>query len=111
MASIKILDQSTTNKIAAGEVIDGPASVVKELVENSIDAKSSNITIEIKNGGKDYIRVSDDGVGMSEQDSLLAFKRHATSKIQTIDDISNIERLGFLREALASICWVAVVEL
>ncbi|HHU63534.1 MAG TPA: DNA mismatch repair endonuclease MutL [Clostridiales bacterium] len=111
MASIKILDQSTTNKIAAGEVIDGPASVVKELVENSIDAKSSNITIEIKNGGKDYIRVSDDGVGMSEQDSLLAFKRHATSKIQTIDDISNIESLGFRGEALASICSVAMVEL
>ncbi|MGI6113603.1 MAG: DNA mismatch repair endonuclease MutL [Mahellales bacterium] len=111
MSNIKILDQSTANRIAAGEVIDGPVSVVKELVENSIDAGSSNITIEIKNGGKDYIRVSDDGMGMNEEDAQLAFERHATSKIQTIDDISRINSLGFRGEALASICSVAMVEL
>src|SRR5690554_6192217 len=93
MSYIKILDQGTADRIAAGEVIDGPVSVVKELVENSIDAKSNNITIEIKNGGKDYIRVTDDGMGMKEEDAQLAFKRHATSKIQTIDDISRINSL------------------
>lgn len=97
------LDKNTIEKIAAGEVIESPLSIVKELVENSIDAKAKNIVIEIKNGGKLYIRVTDDGVGIEEDDLELAFKRHATSKINKFDDLYDIYTLGFRGEALSSI--------
>lgn len=110
MSKIKLLDDLTIQKIAAGEVIENPASIVKELVENSIDAGSKNIVIEITKGGKESIRVTDDGIGMSEEDLLLAFKRHSTSKLREINDIYNIMSLGFRGEALASISSVAKVE-
>src|SRR5690554_6284680 len=103
MSKIKILDPSTIQKIAAGEIIERPSSVVKELIENSLDANSTSITIEIRNGGKDYIRVTDDGDGFSEEDLKIAFKRHTTSKLSNIDDLYNIISFGFRGEALASI--------
>lgn len=111
MNKINILDELTINKIAAGEVVDRPASIVKELVENSIDAGASKITIEIKNGGKDYIRVSDDGAGIEDEDVKLAFLRHSTSKLKTIEDIENLYTNGFRGEALSSISAVSKVEL
>ena len=107
---IKLLDNVTISKIAAGEIIERPSSVVKELVENSIDANSSNIIIQINNGGKDYIRVTDNGLGIKEDQIDLAFLRHSTSKISSIDDLENIYSLGFRGEALASICMVSKVE-
>ncbi len=107
---IKILDEATITKIAAGEIIERPASVVKELIENSIDANSQNIIVEIKGGGKDYIRVTDDGTGIDENQVELAFIRHSTSKISSIDDLNNIHSLGFRGEALASISMVSKVE-
>jgi DNA mismatch repair protein MutL len=111
MGRIKILDENVVNHIAAGEVIERPASVVKELVENSLDAGANQITINIENGGKKLIQVADDGSGMARDDALLAIKPHATSKIYTISDISNITTLGFRGEALASIAAVAELEL
>ncbi|NLY44262.1 MAG: hypothetical protein GX066_09960 [Clostridiaceae bacterium] len=111
MRRITVLDSSVANRIAAGEVVERPASVVKELVENSIDADARTITVEIKKGGISYIRVSDDGIGMDEEDAVIAFERHATSKIRTSDDLDNITTLGFRGEALSSICAVAHVEL
>lgn len=111
MALIKLLDTHTINKIAAGEVVERPASVVKELVENSIDAKASSVTIEIKNGGIDLIRVTDNGKGIPKDEVEIAFLRHATSKIQTAEDLSQVLSLGFRGEALASIGAVAKVEL
>lgn len=108
---ILVLDPQISNKIAAGEVVEKPASVIKELVENSIDAGSENITIEIKNGGKDYIRISDDGSGIAPEDILVAFMRHATSKIATLNDIYSIKSLGFRGEALASISSVSNIEM
>lgn len=107
---IKILDESTIAKIAAGEVIERPASIVKELIENSIDAEATNVSIEIKNGGKKYIRVTDDGVGMDEYDLEFAFLRHSTSKILVAEDLLNIRSLGFRGEALASISTVCKME-
>lgn len=107
---IKLLDTVTISKIAAGEIIERPSSVVKELVENSIDANSSNIIIQINNGGKDYIRVTDNGFGIKDDQIDLAFLRHSTSKISSIDDLENIYSLGFRGEALASICMVSKVE-
>lgn len=103
MGSIKVLDTQTANLIAAGEVVERPASVVKELMENSVDAGAKRITVEIKNGGVSYIRVSDDGVGMTREDAQSCIIRHATSKISTADDLYGIATLGFRGEALAAI--------
>jgi len=111
MSNIKLLDKNTINKIAAGEVIERPASVIKELVENSIDALASFITIEIKEGGKSYIRVTDNGTGIDKDDVELAFLRHSTSKINKIDDLQSLSTLGFRGEALASIAAVSQLEL
>ncbi|OZV12972.1 DNA mismatch repair protein MutL [Tissierella sp. P1] len=110
MGKIKLLDNITIQKIAAGEVIERPLSIVKELIENSLDANSENIVIEIKNGGKSYIRVTDDGDGIEDEDLNLAFKRHSTSKLSTIEDLYRIKSLGFRGEALASISHVSKVE-
>ncbi|MDP2753041.1 MAG: DNA mismatch repair endonuclease MutL [Nitrospirota bacterium] len=111
MPQIKILPPDLRNKIAAGEVIERPASVVKELIENSIDAESTNIRIDILYGGKRLIRVSDNGTGMDKEDALLAFERHATSKLVTEDDLFNIKTMGFRGEALSSIASVSKVKL
>lgn len=107
--SIIKLDKDTVEKIAAGEVIESPLSIIKELVENSIDAGSRNITVDIKNGGKSYIRVTDDGVGIAREDIDLAFQKHATSKISKFDDLYTIASLGFRGEALPSIASVSKV--
>lgn len=106
---IKKLDRNTVEKIAAGEVIESPFSIIKELVENSVDAGSKNITVEIKNGGKSYIRVTDDGSGIAREEIELAFEKHATSKISNFDDLYTIASLGFRGEALASIASVSKV--
>lgn len=111
MGLIHVLDTEISNKIAAGEVVERPASVIKELVENSIDAGATNITVEIKNGGVTYMRVSDNGCGMSSDDAKICFLRHATSKIQTENDLDAIYTLGFRGEALSSIGAVAKVSL
>ncbi|QHI73732.1 DNA mismatch repair endonuclease MutL [Aminipila terrae] len=108
---IKILSKNVADKIAAGEVVDRPLSIVKELVENAIDAGATNITVEIRNGGKTYIRVTDNGCGIGENEVELAFLRHATSKITTDEDLNSILTLGFRGEALSSIAAVSRVEL
>ena len=111
MGIIHVLDTELSNKIAAGEVVERPASVAKELVENSIDAGSTTITIELRGGGVSYLRVTDNGKGMSEEDAKLCFLRHATSKIRTDEDLDAIYTLGFRGEALSSIGAVARVSL
>ena len=111
MGNIVLLDELTINKIAAGEVIERPASAIKEMVENSIDAGANNITVEIKNGGISYIRITDNGKGIKEDDLELAFERHATSKIRSADDLNKIKSMGFRGEALASIAAISRVEL
>ena len=111
MAKIRLLDHNTIDKIAAGEVVEKPASVVKELVENAIDAGATALTIEIKNGGIDYIRITDNGAGIEKSDIKNAFLRHATSKIENADDLQYVTTLGFRGEALSSISAVGKVEL
>ena len=107
MSKIKLLSSNLINQIAAGEVIERPFSVIKELIENSIDAKSSQIDILIEDGGHKSIQVFDNGIGMSKKDLELAFQRHATSKIETQDDLAKINTLGFRGEALPSIASVS----
>lgn len=111
MSIIHILDNNTINKIAAGEVVERPSSVVKELVENSIDAGAGAVTVEIRDGGTSLIRITDNGSGISPEDIETAFIRHATSKIEKIDDLENVISLGFRGEALASIASVSQVEM
>lgn len=111
MPRINVLPKNIADLIAAGEVVERPSSVIKEFVENSIDAGSSKITVEIKNGGKTYIRVTDDGCGIDREDVKKAFISHATSKISNIEDLDAISTLGFRGEALASVCAVSRVEL
>ena len=110
MAKIKILDESISNIIAAGEVVENPSSMIKELLENSLDAKSTNIIIEVLNGGT-YVKISDNGVGMGKDDVLLSIERHATSKISEKDDIFNLTTYGFRGEALASISSVSKISI
>lgn len=111
MSKIRVLSDHLANQIAAGEVVERPASVAKELVENSIDAGATNILLEVEAGGRRLLRVTDDGEGMTRDDALLAFERHATSKLTSADDLNRIATLGFRGEALASIASVARVEL
>ena len=107
--SIKLLPSQLINQIAAGEVIEKPASIIKELVENSIDADAKKITIKFNDGGKSFIQVIDDGCGMSKDDLKLSFQRHATSKIAESEDLINIKSLGFRGEALPSIASVSQI--
>lgn len=111
LGKITVLDEKTANQIAAGEVIDRPSSVVKELIENSLDARAKNIRVEIKHGGKNLIRVIDDGTGIPRDQVALAFERHATSKLTSVEDLSRIRTLGFRGEALPSIAAVGQVEM
>ena len=111
MGNIVLLDDLTINKIAAGEVIERPASVVKELVENSIDAGATNVSVEIRNGGISYIRITDNGKGILPEDMEIAFERHATSKIRKAEDLTTVKSMGFRGEALASVASIAKVEM
>ena len=111
MSKIKVMDELLANKIAAGEVVEKCVSIVKELVENSIDAKATEIKIELLEAGIREIKVTDNGVGMDHDDALLAFQRHATSKLYNVDDLFNISSLGFRGEALPSIASVSEVLL
>ena len=111
MPNITILDQDTINQIAAGEVIERPSSVVKELLENAIDAGATAVTVEIKEGGISFIRITDNGCGIEKSQIPTAFLRHSTSKIQTAADLLTVSSLGFRGEALSSIAAVAQVEL
>lgn len=111
MGKIQVLDNFIAEQIAAGEVIERPSSVIKELVENAIDADAHNITVEIKNGGTTYMRISDDGVGMSGEDAQKCVLRHATSKIKSLNDLFSIDTLGFRGEALASVCVVSKLQI
>src|SRR5919204_6715107 len=111
MSKIRVLSDHVANQIAAGEVVERPASVAKELVENSIDAGARRVEVDVEAGGRRLLRVADDGCGMTRDDAVLAFERHATSKISRAEDLTAIGTLGFRGEALASIASVARVEL
>ena len=111
MPRINVLSKEIAELIAAGEVVERPASVVKEMVENSLDAGAQHITVEIERGGITYIRITDDGCGIAKSDVKTAFLRHATSKIKTEKDLEGIKTLGFRGEALASVAAVAKVEM
>src|SRR5205085_10214532 len=111
MNRIRLLPDHVANQIAAGEVVERPASVVKELVENALDASAARLTVEIQAGGRSLIRVTDDGLGMSRDDALLCLERHATSKIRKAEDLSAIATMGFRGEALASIASVSRMTL
>lgn len=111
MGKVKILPPNISNKIAAGEVVERPASVVKELVENALDAESTDISVEVRVGGKELIRVVDNGLGMSNDDAILSLERHATSKLQSIDDLETISTMGFRGEALPSIASISHLEM
>src|SRR6478672_9102950 len=111
MSKIRVLADHIANLIAAGEVVERPASVAKELVENAIDASATRIVIDVESGGRRLLKITDDGEGMTRDDAVLAFERHATSKIKTLEDLAAIGTLGFRGEALASIASVAKVEL
>ncbi len=111
MPRIRLLDQGTVNKIAAGEVVERPASVVKEMTENAIDAGADKITVEIRGGGIQLIRITDNGCGIAPEDVRTAFLRHSTSKIRKVEDLLKTTSLGFRGEALASIAAVARVEM
>ena len=111
MSNIQVLDPITIDKIAAGEVIERPASIVKELVENAIDAGASAITVEIKEGGISFIRITDNGCGIPKEEVALAFLRHSTSKIRSVEDLSDVKSLGFRGEALSSVAAIAQIEL
>ena len=111
MGKIEVLDQQTIDKIAAGEVIERPSSVVKELVENAIDAGATAVTVEIRDGGISFLRVTDNGSGIEKEQVSTAFLRHATSKIRRVEDLFQVSSLGFRGEALSSIAAIAMVEL
>lgn len=111
MPKIQQLDAHVADLIAAGEVVERPASAIKELIENAIDAGASSITVEIQNGGMTFMRVTDDGCGMEPHDARIAFLRHATSKLRTKDDLAAIGTLGFRGEALAAIASVSKIDL
>ena len=111
MDRIKLLPEIVANQIAAGEVVNAPSNVVKEMMENSLDAGATSVRVNFRNGGKDLIQIVDDGCGMSAIDARMAFDRHATSKISSIEDVYRLHTFGFRGEALASIAAVAEVEL
>ena len=111
MGKIILLDEITASQIAAGEVIERPASVIKEMAENAVDAGATAVSAEIKSGGIKYIKISDNGCGFEEDDAVIAFDKHATSKIMNADDLFGVTTLGFRGEALASIAAVSDVTL